>query len=93
MASRVPANDVADALLENRVARADGLLVRGNGVYVVGRGVEVDDAAGPSCPRIQLRQQIRRALGAAVLQDGAQGIQPFTGLGGVEVRQRRMEDG
>ena len=81
----VPAGRCADAVLHRLVAGEGRLLVRRDGVDVVGaaQGRHADAALGGASQ--QLEHQVPGAGRAGVVDDGVEGLEPLAGLRGVGV--------
>src|SRR5690606_3713296 len=77
---RVPADDRTDAPLQLRVAGALGLLVRRDGVDVLGGRGERQERAGPAGQLDHVLQQCVRTLRAITVDDRLERLDPFPGL-------------
>src|SRR5690606_2994120 len=76
----VPADDRADAPLQLRVARALGLLVRRDGVDVLGGGRERKERAGAAGQLDHVLQQCMRTLRAVTVDHRLERFDPLAGL-------------
>src|SRR5690606_5952344 len=86
---RVPADVGADAVFDRIVAGGGNLLVDGDGVDVIGGGVERHVHAGVAAMLDQAFEQIMGAFGANFGDDAFQRLEPFVGFLRVDILAQR----